>query len=96
MGGQQQQDHLRGEGQLITFHITRLEAPRPSWVALTGEEEPGGDGGVEDCCGRGEEESLREGSNLEGWFFLKNSEWMFRESESDMSADHLFVFFVCF
>ena len=36
-----------------------------------------GDGGVEDFCGRGEE---------------KNSERMFRESESEMSADDLFVF----
>ena len=89
MGGQQQQDHLQGEGQLITFHLTRLEAPRPSWVALTGEEEPGG---MEALRTFVEEErwSLREGRTLEVLF--KNSERMFRESESEMSADHLFVF----
>ena len=50
---------IEEEGQLIIFHITRLEAFRSSWVALTGEEEPGGDGGVEDFCGRGEEEFAR-------------------------------------
>ena len=83
------------EGQLITVHITRLEAPRPScsrqtssnWVAWTGEEEPGGDGGVEDFCGRGEVEFAR-GKNPRGVVLFKNSERMFRESksESEMSA----------
>ena len=81
MGGQQQQDHLQGEGQLITFHLTRLEAPRPSWVALTGEEEPGGMEALRTFVEE-ERRSLRE----------KNSERMFRKSESEVSADHLFVF----
>ena len=78
---------MEEEGQLIIFHITRLEAPCPSWVALTGEEEPGGDGGVEDFCGRGEVEFAR-GKNPRGVVLFKNSERMVRESksESEMSA----------
>ena len=59
-------------------------------MALTGEEEPRGEGGVEDHGGRG------------GWFarrkhpggvvLFKNSLSMCRESKSDISEDHLFVF----
>ena len=57
------------------------------WVALTGEEEPGGDGGVEDFCGRGEVEFAR-GKTPGGVVLFKNSERMFQESksESEMSA----------
>ena len=91
VGGRLQQDHHGVGGQLITFHITRLEAPCPSWVAMTGEEEPGGDGGVDDFCGRGEEEFAR-GKRPGGAVLFKNSERMFRKSESEMSADLLFVF----
>ena len=69
---------MEEKGQLIIFHITRLEAPRPSSVALTGEEEPGG---MEALRTFVEEErtSLREGSTPEGWFFFKNSERIFRK-----------------
>ena len=49
---------MEEKGQLIIFHITRLEAPCPSWVALTGEEEPGGMEALR-TCGRGEEEFAR-------------------------------------
>ena len=49
---------MEEKGQLIIFHITRLEAPRPSSVALTGEEEPGGMEALR-TCGRGEEEFAR-------------------------------------
>ena len=38
-----------------------------------------------------ERRSLREGSTPEGWSFLKTLR-MFLESESEMSADHLFVY----
>ena len=47
------------EGQLITFHITRLEAPRPSWVALTGEEEPGGMEALRTFVEEGRKKTLR-------------------------------------
>ena len=50
-----------------------------------------GDGGVEDFCGRGEEEFAR-GKRPGGAVLFKNSERMFWKSESEMSADLLFVF----
>ena len=46
-----------------------------------------GDTEVEVQCGGGEEEFAR-GKHPGGVFFFKNSE----ESESEMSADHLFVY----
>ena len=58
---------------------------------MTGEEDPGGMEALRTFVEE-ERRSLLEGSTPEGWFFFKNSERMFRKSESEMSADHLFVF----
>ena len=73
-------------------HIPHHQVGGPSWVAMTGEEEPGGDGGVEDFCGRGEEEFVR-GKPPGGAVLFKNSVRKVKvESESEMSVDHLFVY----
>ena len=58
-------------------------------MALTGEEEPRGDGGVEDHGGRGGRFARRKHPG--GVVLFKNSLSMCRESKSDISEDHLFV-----
>ena len=93
MGGRQQQDH-HGVGGGAAHHIPQHQ------VGGRQQQDHHGVGGqliifhntrwrdvVEE-----ERKSLQEESTPEGWFFLKNSERMFRKSESEMSADHLFVF----
>ena len=61
-------------------------------MTLTGEEEPRGEGGVEDPCGRGGQFAREKHPRVV--VLLKNSQRMYRESESDISEDHLFVFLV--
>ena len=60
------------------------------WVTLTGEEESEGDGDVEGPCGRGVQ--FARGKHPRGVVLFKNSQRMCRESKSDSSEDHLFVF----
>ena len=54
----------------IMVKLVKL-APCPSWVALTGEEEPGGMEALR-TCGRGEEEFAR-GKHPRGVILFKNS-----------------------